>query len=123
MKYVAHAFNLLFLAVFVLSVLVQYNDPDPLPWMVMYGLAAVACLLYLIGRLPWLLAAGVGAVALVWMLTLLLPVFTGTGDIGFSAVFGTTDMINERVELVREAGGLGIILFWMVVLTLLTRRN
>jgi hypothetical protein len=43
----------IFLLMFVLSVVVQVNDPDPLRWMAIYGAAAVACLLSLTGRLPW----------------------------------------------------------------------
>ena len=42
----------LFLLMFVFSVVVQVNDPDPLAWMAMYGAAAIACLLSLLGRGP-----------------------------------------------------------------------
>lgn len=30
----------------------QYNDPDPVLWMTVYGLAAVGCLLFLLHRFP-----------------------------------------------------------------------
>ena len=50
----------LFLLMFVFSVIVQVNDPDPLSWMAIYGAAAVACLLSLMGRLPWWFAVVTG---------------------------------------------------------------
>ena len=59
--------NWLMIAAFLFSVAVQYNDPDPIRWMLVYGLAALACVLKLRGRLSWYFpAAALGAVALVW---------------------------------------------------------
>ena len=46
--------DVLFLLMFAFSVVVQVNDPDPLAWMVIYGAAALACLLSLLGKLPWI---------------------------------------------------------------------
>ena len=37
---------------FLIAAALQYNDPDPLRWMAIYGLAVLACLLALAGRLP-----------------------------------------------------------------------
>ncbi len=56
--------NLVVAAFFVLFTLVQYNDPDPLLWMVVYSVAALACVLYRLGRLPPAAAAGYGVLAL-----------------------------------------------------------
>ena len=53
--------NWVMLAAFLFSVAVQYNDPDPIRWMLIYGLAALACILKLMGRLNWYLPAAVGA--------------------------------------------------------------
>ena len=47
---------------FAFAAAVQYNDPDPLRWMAMYGLAMLACGLALAGRLPRLLPALAGRV-------------------------------------------------------------
>lgn len=57
MKALLTRFFLLFLAVyFMYAAAMQYNDPDPLHWMALYGLTAFACGLALAGRhLPWLL--------------------------------------------------------------------
>ena len=39
------ATNALALAAFLFSVAVQFNDPDPLRWVAVYGAAAIVCLL------------------------------------------------------------------------------
>ena len=56
--------NLVVAAFFVLFTLVQYNDPDPLFWMVVYSGTALACVLYRLERLPPAVAAGYGVLAL-----------------------------------------------------------
>jgi membrane-bound ClpP family serine protease len=47
-KYLALLFGLVFLS----FVIVQYNDPDPLTWMVIYGIASVSCFLAAYDKLP-----------------------------------------------------------------------
>ena len=59
-----------FAVLFALSVAVQYNDPDPLPWMALYGCAAVVAGLAAAKRSMLVPAGVVGLVALVWALTL-----------------------------------------------------
>lgn len=56
--------NLVVAAFFALFVIVQYNDPDPLLWMIVYALAALACVLYHLKRLPPEAAAGYGVLVL-----------------------------------------------------------
>jgi len=53
-------------ALFAFAAAVQYNDPDPLRWMAIYGLAMLACGLALAGRLSWLPPALLGLIALIW---------------------------------------------------------
>ena len=62
--------NLVVAVCFALFVLAQYNDPDPLFWMVVYGVAALACVLYHLKRLPPEAAAGYGVLALLLSLYL-----------------------------------------------------
>ena len=50
------------------AVAVQYNDPDPLRWMAMYGAAAGVAAAAAMDRLKWPFAAVVAAVALAWAL-------------------------------------------------------
>ncbi len=43
-------FNSVFLLLFVISAVLQYNDPDPFLWIVIYMYAAFLCLLALINK-------------------------------------------------------------------------
>jgi hypothetical protein len=103
----------LFLLMFTFSVVVQVNDPDPLPWMLMYGAAAVACLLSLTGRLPWWFAVLTALVALGWALTLAPRVI---GSIPFLSMFEEFEMKDVGVEESREMYGLLMIAAWMAAL-------
>jgi len=60
--------------VFLACVAFQYNDPDPLIWMAIYGLAAAFCFLAVRGRQPRLPAAVIAAVAITWASTLAIRV-------------------------------------------------
>ncbi len=66
--------NWTFLLLFILAAAVQYNDPDPIVWMAIYGLAAVACGLALAGRLPRLPAVLLSLAAFAWAATLAVRV-------------------------------------------------
>jgi hypothetical protein len=100
---------------FLFGVIVQYNDPDPARWMAIYGAAAVACLLYAMGRGQWIWSGSVLLVALVWAAMLAADAI---GKVRFGEMFEEFEMKNERVEIGREFGGLVIIAAWMLVLTL-----
>ena len=99
---------------FGLCVAVQYNDPDPLPWMGMYGAALVLCVLGALARPPRDAAIIVGVLALVW---------AGTQSSSFltcittkDACFSSWDMHNDLVaEEAREVGGLFIVAAWSLV--------
>ena len=108
---------------FLLSAVLQYNDPDPLLWMIMWGAAGIACLLYGIGKLPMWLPVAIGAVGLVWGLALLPGIIRTAGDIRWNEVFMQAGMSNITVERVREMGGLIIISIWMAVLLCKSRKT
>ena len=112
--------NWVMLAAFLFSVAVQYNDPDPTRWMLIYGLAALACILKLMGRLKWYLPAAVGAAAFGWAASLAPHV---VGKTTFGDMFQSFDMINSVVEEAREMGGLLIVAAWMGVLVLVTKHG
>ena len=105
--------NALLLLAFLFSVIVQYNDPDPVRWMLMYGAAALACVLAFLRRERWWSVAPVGVVALLWALSLTPGV---VGRVPFLQMFSAWEMQNEGVELSREMYGLLIIFVWMTVL-------
>lgn len=101
------------LLMFVFSLVVQVNDPDPLPWMLIYGAAAVACLLSIIGRLPWQLPVVVGIIALAWAATIAPRVI---GQVPFQDMFAEFEMKDIGVEESREMYGLLLIGGWMALL-------
>lgn len=112
--------NYLLAAAFLFSVIVQYNDPDPGRWMLMYGAAFVACVLFALRRIHWAIPAVVGLVALLWAIDWAPGVL---GKTRFSEMFEAWEMKNERVEEAREFWGLMIIAGWMAVLSVLTSRR
>ena len=106
------------LAVFVLSILVQYNDPDALHWSLIYGAAALNCLFAARCRLHWSMPALVIVVALVAAGTLAPDVI---GKASFSDIFASMEMKSIEVEQAREFGGLFIIVIWMTMLLFVAR--
>jgi len=112
--------NYVMTAAFLFSVIVQYNDPDPLLWMAIYGAAAAACVLAVLGRNRWPLPAVIGLVALVWALSYAPQVL---GKVGFGELFEAFEMKDTRVEVGREMGGLLIVAFWMAALTVVSLRR
>jgi hypothetical protein len=107
--------NGLMAILFLFAVAVQNNDPDPLRWMSIYGLAALACGLSLAGRLRRLMPALIGLGALVWAGTLAPGV---VGRVSVGELFQSYTMMSEPVEEAREMGGLLIVAAWMGVLAL-----
>ena len=102
--------NAIFLLAFAASVIVQVNDPDPLPWMGIYGAAAIVCGLELRRRTrPWL-PAFVSAVALAWAATLAPRVI---GKVPFGSMFEAFEMQDLGIEESREMYGLLLIALWM----------
>jgi hypothetical protein len=100
---------------FAFAAAVQYNDPDPLRWMAVYGLAMLACVRALAGRLPRPLPALVGLGALVWAGTLAPGV---VGRVSPGELFQSYGMLSTAVEEGREMSGLLIVAVWMGLLTL-----
>ena len=104
--------NGLMLALFATAAVVQYNDPDPALWVGLYGVAALACALFMANRLPtWLAGAFTGGYVL-GGLYLLLPI------LGAEAFYDATgrEMMGIREEG-REMMGLLIMAAWTGFLT------
>jgi hypothetical protein len=105
---------------FAVAVAVQYNDPDPIRWMAIYGGALiVAAIAAVQGRAPLPAAAAVGLVALVWGLY-----WAGTSGTAFKLyehMFDSWEMKNTAIEEAREASGLFIVAFWMLVVGVVSR--
>jgi hypothetical protein len=114
------AANLLFLVMFALSVVVQFNDPDPVRWIAIYGAAGLACGVTLGGRLRWWLPAAVAAAAGAWSATIAPRV---VGRVPWRRMFEAWEMRDLGVEESREMYGLLIVAVWMTVLAIRARRS
>lgn len=119
-KAAMRALSWVMLVAFLLSVIVNLNDPDPLLWAATYGVAAIACVLDLRGSGYWLPPAAVGLCALIWSATIAPEVL---GRVPFGSMFGAWEMENVGIERSREMYGLLIIAAWMAVLTVRARRR
>lgn len=96
--------NAVMFVLFVSWALFQYNDPDALAWILVYGTGALCCVLFHVRRLSPLFGAAVVVVGLVW--ALVLGYFVLTADEPYSFV---DDNIGE---MAREALGLVIVAGW-----------
>ena len=100
------------LAVFVLSMAVQYNDPDPIRWMAIYGVCAVFSVLAIRGVVHWLsipVAVAYIVGALYWM--------PGAPIEHPMSLLTDVKMASLGVEEWREDGGLWICVAWLVALS------
>ncbi len=99
-------------ALFVVSVAVQWNDPDPAYWMAIYGVAALLAARAARGQLPLLPNAAAFALFAV-LAARALPDLLG----GREAAFTRWHMLDTRDEVAREAGGLLICALWSALQT------
>jgi hypothetical protein len=95
-KVVGYVFTFLF----ALGALVQYNDPDSLVWIIIYAIAAVISLLFVLNRLKIVVPLVLGVLCFAGFVYLYPPDFQG---------FDLNDGDIRTVELGREAFGLLII--------------
>jgi hypothetical protein len=117
------ALNVLMALLFGLSAALQWNDPDPVPWMLIYGVAAVTCVLFIARRfLPWLVPALVGAAAFGWAVVLVPKGLDGMLHHP-KEVFSTLHMMSPNVEEAREMLGLVVVGLWMLVLVIVALRR
>ena len=104
--------NSLFLAAYLLSALVQYNDPDPWAWFAIYGAASAMCIAWFRRRLPRWVPTLLLVISLLWIGTLL----PALGQASLGDIFASISMQNRAVEEAREAGGLALVAIWSAVL-------
>lgn len=105
---------LIFALLFITSAILQYNDPDALLWISFYGVAAVACLLYLFNRFPPILGLILGLVYLAASIWVWPEKFEGV-------TIGEGDI--ENIERGREALGLLIVAVVMFFLAWKARKK
>lgn len=107
-------------ALYLVSVGLQYNDPDPIRWMLIYGAAAVCSTFLPLRR--WAIPASflVAAAALIWAVVLTPEIW---GRVGFTDLWLKMSEKGGAVEVEREIGGLVIVVGWLVIGALLRRRQ
>jgi hypothetical protein len=98
------------LLLFVFSVALQYNDPDPIRWMSIYGAAAVVCGFEMRRKTPLWLPAAIVVIALVWAIS----IGYGSHADAFRHMMDQWEMKNVHVEETREQYGLTIVAAWML---------
>ena len=111
------ATNIVLTVIFALFAIVQYNDPDPLPWIAMYGFVAVVSAFAINRRYNrYVLLAGL-AVCVVWMVTI-LPGFLDWIEQGMPSITGSMKAESPYIEYTREFFGLllggGVLVFHYV---------
>jgi hypothetical protein len=97
---------------YAFSVVVQYNDPDPIQWMSIYGAAAVISGWAAARTLRPAIPAAVAAVALIWAATLAPSVARQLPSL--IDLTSSIKMMAPGVEETREAGGLLFVASWMI---------
>ena len=105
-------------ALYFVSAGLQYNDPDPQAWVLIYSAAAAALILPPGGRWTRGVCSFVAVVALVWG-ALLLPEASG---VALSDLTASMQAKGGRVEIAREAGGLLLVALGMVGALMLDHR-
>ena len=108
-------FNGVFLIVYLLSAVVQYNDPDALPWALIYLSATTMCVLEAGNKQANWLPPTLLVISLVGIGFLLPSII---GQVSLDQIFESITMKTKAVEEAREIGGLLLIVFWAGVLAL-----
>ncbi len=106
--------SLLMTFLFIIAAYLQWNDPDATTWYFVYGIAALASILYYLGRLNFIVALVLGILYIVGCV-MLWPdkwegVSVGDGDI-------------DNIERARESLGLLITAFVMFIYAIRIRLN
>lgn len=113
-----HLVNGFMLVFFAWTAIMQYNDPDPVLWISIYGAAALCCALYMADWLPALLAASLSGIFTLGALYLLLRI------LGPESFFDETGReMMGMMEGSREMLGLWIAAVWTGFLAWWTHRH
>ena len=107
--------NVVMFVIFVSWAAFQYDDPDVLVWALVYGFAALCCLLFFLNRLSPFFAGAMSAGAAVWALVLLFFVLTAGESFSF---------VDEGLgQMLREALGLLTVAAWTGFLAVMASRR
>ncbi|GAA5221537.1 transmembrane 220 family protein [Membranihabitans marinus] len=99
----------------ILAAIVQWNDPDPWLWIIIYLIPCVLTIFYLRNKLHTYIPIAVLIVYLLYFSSY-VPSITGWVMDGFPTITGTMKAETKYVELVREGGGLLICITHLALL-------
>ena len=116
MKFANWGFGCLFL----LAAVLQWNDPDPWRWLLVYLAAGVVSISANFRPSIWRLAAAVAIVTMLWVLVDLPGV---AQDFQFGSLVSSMKAEDPSIEKSRELLGLLIVLAWMIVILLDCRKK
>jgi len=115
--------NIIYAFIFVYFTVVQYNDPDPELWMLVYGFAALSTILALLGRVrKYFLIIGIITFS-VLALTLVPGVIDWFQAGNPTEIFGEMDRSKLYIEQTREFFGLMIAISSLVLNWIYSKRK
>jgi len=97
--------SLLVSFIFILFAILQWNDSDPLPWILVYGVVAALWLWRLWSRPPWWVTVPIFIAVLLWCVSL-VPEVKQWIAMGAPSIVGSMKAESPYIESVREWGGL-----------------
>lgn len=101
---------------FLIAAALQFNDPDPIVWISVYGAASLITFLFLLQKINWYVIATASVFSLVASIFIGVDAMQEAGLITSS--LDSFKMHNMAEEKAREAIGLIIIAIWMLIMTL-----
>ena len=108
------AFNFFLAILFISFAVLQLNDPDPILWVVLYGLVALVSLMAAFGKYQKLLISLGLLACIIWMLTLIPDVIDWVQK-GMPSIAEEMQASSPHIEFTREFLGLlisGAVLFY-----------
>ena len=103
-----------FTVLFAVGAVLQYNDPDSLHWIIIYGVAALVSLLFALNKIRYIIPLVLGILAFIGFVYLYPADFQG---------FDLNDGDIKTVELGREAFGLLIISILLLIFAFRIKRK
>jgi hypothetical protein len=106
---VSRVLDLLFGGTFIACAVVQFNDPDPVRWIAIYGAALFGCASPPGARWAGALTGIVAVIAGVWALFVVPEAMQVTT---FGDLVAAMDPDRPETEAARELGGLLLVVVW-----------
>lgn len=97
--------NIILGVLFIIFAILQLNDPDPILWVLLYGLVALISLMAAFGKFSKVLISGGILACVIWMLAL-VPEVVDWIQKGMPNIAGEMKAKSPHIEFTREFLGL-----------------